>query len=66
MASVRQARSLLIEHSDTVAKHGLVQATSQNDFLAFVQGSIARQKDDDKKRRRQVEPVHADGRGKRV
>ena len=65
MARVRQARSLLIEHADVVAKHGLVQATNKNDFIAFVQGNLSRQHDE-KKRRRQVEPIHPDGRGKRV
>ena len=65
MARVRQARSLLIEHADSVAKHGLVQATTKNDFVAFVQGNIGRQHDE-KKRRRKVEPVHPENRGKRV
>ena len=63
MASVRQARSLLIEHAETVAKHGLVQATNQNDFLAFVQGSLGRKTDESKPRR--VEPVHPGNRSKK-
>ena len=67
MARVRQARSLLIEHADVVAKHGLVQATQKSDFIAFVQGNLNRQPNDDgNKRRRRVEPTHSDGRGKRV
>ena len=67
MACVRQARSLLIEHADTVAKHGLIQVVQKSDFIAFVQGELARKDNDNKdKRRRRVEAVHPDGRGKCV
>ena len=67
MARVRQARSLLIEHAETVAKHGLIHAAQKSDFIAFVRGNLARQDNDDKdKRRRRVEAVHSEGQGKRV
>lgn len=65
MAGVRQARALLIEHADAVAKHGLVQAANKNDFVAFVQGNLGRQ-NDEKKRRRKVEPMHPDRHSKRA
>ena len=66
MACVRQARSLLIEHADTVARHGLIQAVQKSDFIAFVRGNLARKDNDDKDKRRRVEAVHPDGRGKCV
>ena len=65
MARVRQARSLLIEHADAVARHGLVQAANKNDFIAFVQGNLGRQ-NVEQKRRRRVEPIHPGRHGKRT